>query len=67
MTHEEYDKEWDELTDECFECTGLGDDWYYDNETDDIVCACDDCYVHKRFEDLTEWLIYAGDEDEVEE
>lgn len=27
----------------CYECTGYGDDYYYDADLDDLVCACDDC------------------------
>lgn len=27
----------------CYECTGYGDDYYYDNEKDELVCACDNC------------------------
>ena len=29
--------------DVCYECTGYGDDYRYDAETDDLVCNCDDC------------------------
>ena len=29
--------------DKCYECTGYGDDYYYDDETGDYVKACDDC------------------------
>ena len=29
--------------DYCYECTGYGDDYYYDEELNDYVCACDDC------------------------
>ena len=29
--------------DRCYECTGLGDDYYYD-ENGDIVSYCDECY-----------------------
>lgn len=32
----------DEYDDYCYECTGYGDDCYYDEETR-LVCACDDC------------------------
>lgn len=30
----------------CDECTGLGDDYYFD-ENGDLVSACDDC-IHRR-------------------
>lgn len=29
--------------DMCYECTGYGDDYYYDSEKDEYVSACDDC------------------------
>ena len=31
------------MGDYCYECTGHGDDWRYDEELDDYVWACDDC------------------------
>lgn len=27
----------------CYECTGLGDDYHYDEEKDELVCSCDNC------------------------
>ena len=27
----------------CYECTGYGDDYYYNPEKDEYVSACDDC------------------------
>ena len=27
----------------CYECTGYGDDYYYDEELDELVCNCDTC------------------------
>ena len=33
--------------DYCYECTGLGDDYSYDPETDDLVCNCFDCPFFK--------------------
>lgn len=35
---EEFDND-----DYCYECGGYGDDYYYDEELGEIVCACDDC------------------------
>ena len=32
-----------DFDDVCYECTGYGDDYRYDAETDDLVCNCDDC------------------------
>lgn len=29
--------------DRCYECTGYGDDYIYDEETGEYVKACDDC------------------------
>ena len=33
---DEFDLDW------CYECTGLGDDYYFD-EDGELVCACDEC------------------------
>lgn len=27
----------------CWECTGYGDDYQYDPETDELICNCFDC------------------------
>lgn len=32
---------WDDY-DWCYECTGLGDDYYFDDDGE-LVCACADC------------------------
>ncbi len=29
--------------DHCYECQAYGDDYYWDEETQDYVRACDDC------------------------
>ena len=29
--------------DRCYECGGYGDDYYYDDEKDEYVKACDEC------------------------
>lgn len=29
--------------DYCYECTGYGNDYYYDEELDEYVSACDEC------------------------
>ena len=47
-----------ELAETCYECTGYGDDYYYDSELDDWVSACDKCWVtyyDKGYEDDDEW------------
>lgn len=31
----------------CYECTGYGDDWYFD-ENGNLVSACADCWVAKQ-------------------
>ena len=31
------------MDDYCYECTGYGDDYYYNEELNDYVCACEDC------------------------
>lgn len=41
----------EELADVCYECTGYGDDYYWDDELDTLVCACDKCWVTLYDED----------------
>lgn len=43
----------DSYDDYCYECTGYGDDWYFDVEKDQWVSACDGCPYDKTFDD--EW------------
>ena len=45
--------DWD--YDYCYECTGYGDDYYY-NDDGDLVSACDD-YPHNKsnWEDDWDW------------
>ena len=31
----------------CYECGGYGDDYYYDEELDELVCRCDTCWVNE--------------------
>ena len=33
----------DEDNDRCYECTGYGDDYYWDEEAQEYVRACDEC------------------------
>lgn len=33
--------------DYCYECTGNGDNYYYDEELGDYVCACDECVFNE--------------------
>ena len=33
----------DWVNDKCYECTGYGDDYRYDPDTDELICNCDDC------------------------
>ena len=40
--------DWD---DRCYECTGYGDDYYYDEEKDDYVKRCEDCLYSEWWED----------------
>ena len=37
----------EELYDVCYECTGYGDDYYYDDDGE-LVCACDGCWVTRE-------------------
>ena len=39
--------------DYCYECTGYGDDYYYDEEKGEYVKACDDCSynIERRADD----------------
>ena len=50
---------------DCYECTGLGDDYYFD-ENGELVSACDKCPLDKNWlEDLKyEMLDWAEDGDE---
>lgn len=43
----------DYYEDHCYECTGYGDDYYFDEESGEWVCACDECCFNE-----------SGDEDE---
>lgn len=36
--------------DRCYECTGYGDDYYYDEDTGEYVSACDECPYAERWE-----------------
>ena len=38
----------DELYEICYECTGYGDDYYYDEESQDLVSNCEDCWITKE-------------------
>ena len=38
-----------ELADICYECRGYGDDYYYDDNGEN-VSACDECWVTKELE-----------------
>lgn len=39
---EDEDDDWTN-DDICYECKGYGDDFYYDEKTDDLVCRCFEC------------------------
>ncbi len=49
MNKEEMEKE-QEWADACYECTGYGDDWYFD-QAGQLVSACKDCWVAKEREE----------------
>lgn len=36
----------DDYNDICYECGGYGDDYYYDDD-EELICACDECWVTK--------------------
>ena len=38
----------EERADRCYECTAYGDDYYYDDETQEYVKACDHCWVNEQ-------------------
>lgn len=40
-----------ELYDQCYECTGYGDDYHFD-EDGELVSSCDTCWVNERIADL---------------
>lgn len=37
--------------DHCYECTGYGDDYYWDEETREYVRACDECPFNEEAKD----------------
>lgn len=50
MSEATYDDDiWDDY-DWCYECTGYGDDYFYDVETDEWVSACEAC-PHNGYDD----------------
>ena len=48
MNREEWEEE---RADRCYECTGYGDDYYYDEETGEDVKACDGCLWNEDWEE----------------
>ena len=44
------DNELYDLYDVCYECTGYGDNYRYDEELNELICNCDDCWVTKTQE-----------------
>ena len=40
--------------DMCYECTGYGDDYYFDEETGKLESSCDTCPVFKHFQSNVE-------------
>ena len=38
----------EERVDYCYECTAYGDDYYYDDNIDEYVKACDKCWVNEQ-------------------
>lgn len=41
--------DWDDY-DKCYECTGYGDDYYFD-ENGELVSACSDCVYNRNESD----------------
>ena len=37
--------------DRCYECTGYGDDWYFDPDTGEEFRVCDECPYNEDEED----------------
>lgn len=33
--------------DYCYECQIYGDNYYYDADTDELICACDECLFNE--------------------
>ena len=45
------EEEWEEKRAErCYECRGCGEDYYYDDEMGEDVCACDGCRWNEDWE-----------------
>ena len=40
----------DDYAEICYECTGYGDDYYYD-EDGELVSACENCWVTRELDD----------------
>lgn len=36
---------YEELCEHCYECSGYGDDYSFDEETGELVPNCEDCWV----------------------
>ena len=43
----------EKMSDRCYECTGYGDDYYY-NDNGELVKACDDCPFNEEENDETD-------------
>lgn len=41
-----------ELYDQCYECTGYGDDFRFDEDSGELVSSCDTCWVNERIAGL---------------
>ena len=54
MNDKEREEAIDELADVCYECSGYGDDWYFDDDGN-LEPACSDCWVQARLEALGSW------------
>lgn len=39
------------MYDHCYECTGYGDDYYWDEEAQEYVNACNDCPFNEGAKD----------------
>ena len=54
------------MDDYCYECAGYGDDYYYDEETHDLVCACYECpFIEKSAIKVANLKFKAGERNEL--
>ena len=49
------EKDLNEWMDDCYECSGYGDDYYTDNNGE-LVSRCSECFIHRHIDDTNQRL-----------